>query len=107
MVRFGIVAPPIPDPPTSADAAAARRSLSSLGLGATHGRTYRVVAWLDKHQGAFAISRLIMMTGLKLRSFTDASPDDPAVLVKLETALRSMLSPSDWVALVTAVESGP
>ncbi len=105
MVPFSVVAPPIPDPPTSADAA--RRSLSSLGLGATHGRTYRVVAWLDQHQGAFAISRLIMMTGLKLRSFTDASPDDPAVLVKLETALRSMLSPTDWVALVTAVETGP
>lgn len=59
---------------------------------ATVGRIFRLVCWVDAHKGAFAISRLILQTGVKLRSYELTTRDDPRALAKLIAALDSMLS---------------
>jgi hypothetical protein len=58
----------------------------------------RMVRWLDGQNAAFAVARLIMMTGIKVRSFDDQSADDPATMKKLEASLRVVLAPNDLEA---------
>jgi hypothetical protein len=62
-----------------------------------------VVAWVDAHKGAFAISRLILQTGIKLRDHGPATRDDPRVLAKLMTALDALLTDEERQQLRAAV----
>ena len=65
------------------------------GYRGRRGAVARAVAWLDENQSAFVVARLIMMTGLKLRSFTPLSPDESPVLHKLDSAIRAVLTADD------------
>jgi hypothetical protein len=56
------------------------------------GQIRQIVDHLERCHSPFLVSRLILMTGLRLQDFTPSSPDDPTVLRKLERALRSVLT---------------
>lgn len=77
---------PIPQP-----APAARRA---------QGGIYSVVQRLDKKHGSFFISRLILMTGINLRSYDASTHDDPHVVDKLVKALRTLVKPADLDGLL-------
>jgi hypothetical protein len=62
-----------------------------------------MVAWLDANKGAFCISRLIMQTGIKLRSYDAATIDEPRVLAKLWPAVEAMLTPAERDQLLEAL----
>ncbi|MRG97544.1 hypothetical protein [Polyangium spumosum] len=59
-----------------------RRSLGGISA---------VVRQLDRKHGAFFISRLILMTGINLRTYDAATYDDPQAVTKLVRALRSLV----------------
>lgn len=67
----------------------------------TQGVLFRVTKALEAHHGAFFISRLILMTGIKLRDFDASTPDDPLLVSKLSGALRALLSESDFDEIQT------
>lgn len=62
----------------------------------SQGHLWRITCQLEARHGAFFISRLILMTGIKLRSYDVASPDDPIVIEKLARAIRTLLSVDDY-----------
>lgn len=68
----------------------------SRRMAPTQGLFFRVTKALEARHGAFFISRLILMTGIKLRGFDASSPDDPRLIIKLTGALRAILSDSDF-----------
>lgn len=70
----------------------------------TRGRVWRIVRWVDANKGAFVISRLILQTGIKLRTFEAEMPDDPRVLARLWHALDALLSPAEREALKHALQ---
>lgn len=55
------------------------------------GHTYEIVQWLQSMHNPFFISRLTMLTGIPLRKFTRATPDDPSTLKKLRKGLVALL----------------
>ncbi|MFO0578397.1 MAG: AAA family ATPase [Polyangia bacterium] len=55
------------------------------------GHTYRIVQYIRQRHSSFAVARLIMLTGLPLKKFTAATPDDPLVLRKIRSALAILL----------------
>lgn len=59
------------------------------------GTIYQIVKMLDRKHGSFFISRLILTTGINLRTFDSSSYDDPVVLDKLGKALRTLLAPGE------------
>jgi hypothetical protein len=64
-----------------------------------------VVAWVDATKGAFAISRLILQTGIKLRDHNAATRDEPRELAKLMAALETLLTPEERQQLRAAIGS--
>lgn len=73
------------------------------------GRIRQIVELLEQRHSPFLVSRLILMTGVRVREFTSDSPDDPTVLRKLEKALRTLVSESDmkvFEPLLTVDPSG-
>jgi hypothetical protein len=54
-----------------------------------------VTRWIEERHGAFLVSRLIIATGIKLRSFEETTPDNPDEVRALERALRTLLSPDE------------
>lgn len=63
------------------------------------GSLWRITQWLDAHAGPFAVSGLISSTGIKLRDFGPASPDDDVLLERLGQALRQAVSAKAWEQL--------
>lgn len=59
------------------------------------GRIRQIVDYLEQHHSPFLVSRLILATGVKVRDYSDSSPDDPEALRKLDRALRTMISPDE------------
>lgn len=59
------------------------------------GGIYSVVRQLDRKQGSFFISRLILMTGINLRTYDASTHDDPHVVDKLVRALRTLVRPAE------------
>ncbi|MDC3959624.1 hypothetical protein [Polyangium jinanense] len=70
---------------------APRRSLGGIAA---------VVRQLDRKHGAFFISRLILMTGINLRTYDAATPDDPHAVAKLARALRSLVPATELDGLL-------
>jgi hypothetical protein len=68
------------------------------------GEIFRMVTRIERQHSAFLVARLILSTGLALRSFTEESPDDPRTLAQLEAGLRAFLSPAQINALKTPEE---
>lgn len=67
------------------------------------GRLYRMVRWLDANKGAFCISRIIIQTGIDLRTYSLGTQDDPRVIAKLWPVLDTVLSPEEREALLRAL----
>jgi hypothetical protein len=67
------------------------------------GRIARVVGWVDANKGAFAVSRLILQTGIKLRDCTPTTRDEPRDIAKLLAAVATMLTPEELQKLHAAV----
>jgi hypothetical protein len=59
-----------------------------------------VVRQVDRKHGAFFISRLILMTGINLRTYDAATYDDPQAVAKLARALRTLVPAGDIDALL-------
>ena len=55
----------------------------------------------------FAISRLIMMTGVSVRKYGPDSVDNVADLRKLQQALKSLLNDRDQADLESELARGP
>jgi len=70
------------------------------GVRRSTGGIYQTVRLLDQKHGSFFISRLILVTGINLRTFDATSYDDPVVTNKLVKALRPMLSPAELDGLL-------
>jgi hypothetical protein len=68
-----------------------------IGRSRPQGCLWRVTRWLEARHGAFMISRLILMTGLKLRDYDAASADNPDEVRSLERALRALLTPEELI----------
>jgi len=59
------------------------------------GGIHRLVMRIDERYGSFFISRLILMTGIKLRSFESFTPDDPELVSRLLQALSTLIPPDE------------
>jgi uncharacterized membrane protein len=57
----------------------------------SRGRIYQIVCHLEAEHTSFAVSRLIMMSGVSVRKFASDSEDSLASLSKIQAALRSLL----------------
>ena len=68
---------------------------SPLSRRRPHGCLWRVTRWIEDKHGAFLVSRLILVTGIKLRSFEATTPDNPDEVRTVERALRTLLSPEE------------
>ena len=64
---------------------------------------FRMVAFIESRLTPFAVSRLIMMSGVPVRKYSRQSKDDPQDLRKVQAALKSMLSVRDLSELDTAL----
>jgi len=58
------------------------------------------VRLLDKKHGSFFISRLILITGINVRTFDQTSYDDPVAVGKIIKALQSSLPQAEYEALL-------
>lgn len=50
-------------------------------------RIYRIVRYVEHHFSPFAVSRLIMLSGVKVRRYTEHSSDDPQDFQRVWRAL--------------------
>jgi hypothetical protein len=55
-------------------------------------RISRITAFVEKHKLGFGVARLIMMSGVNVRSYGPNDPDPPDALRRLEQALPQLLS---------------
>ncbi|AKJ05990.1 hypothetical protein ATI61_110263 [Archangium gephyra] len=55
-------------------------------------RISRITAYVEKHKLGFGVARLIMMSGVNVRSIGPNDPDPPDALRRLEQALPQLLS---------------
>ncbi|MDI1432327.1 MULTISPECIES: hypothetical protein [Polyangium] len=87
-------------PTTSGPSSTPASGQPSSGVRRTKGGIYQAVRLLDQKHGSFFISRLILVTGVNLRSFDSSSVDEPVVAEKLIKALRPLLSPAELDGLM-------
>jgi hypothetical protein len=59
------------------------------------GRIHQIVCYLEERHTSFAVSRLIMMSGIQVRKFTPTSEDSADTLTKIRMALRGLLKVED------------
>jgi hypothetical protein len=55
-------------------------------------RISRITSYVEKRKLGFGVARLIMMSGVNVRSFGPNDPDPQDALVRLEQALPQLLS---------------
>jgi hypothetical protein len=55
-------------------------------------RISRITSYVEKHKLGFGVARLIMMSGVNVRSIGPNDPDPPEDLRRLEQALPQLLS---------------
>jgi hypothetical protein len=56
------------------------------------GQIHRLMSFVEQRHSTFAVTRLIMVTGVNLRAFGPDADDDPEVLQSLHRALPRVLS---------------
>lgn len=89
------LAPPAP-PVSTVQPAAPRRSSGGI---------YQVVRQVERKHGSFFISRLILMTGINLRTFDASTHDDPIAVDKLVKALRTLVPAAELSGLLQLLPS--
>ena len=60
---------------------------------------HRIVCFVEARLTPFAISRLIMMSGVSVRKYKPDSDDNPQDLRKIQLALKTLLSTREQVDL--------
>jgi hypothetical protein len=55
-------------------------------------RISRITSFVEKRRLGFGVARLIMMSGVNVRSFGPNDPDPPEALLRLEQVLPQILS---------------
>jgi hypothetical protein len=93
--------------PSSGPSSTPASGQPSSGVRRTKGGIYQAVRLLDQKHGSFFISRLILVTGVNLRSFDSSTVDDPVVADKLIKALRPLLSPAELDGLMPLLVAPP
>jgi hypothetical protein len=63
------------------------------------GQIYRIVHFLDERHTAFAVSRLIMLSGVQVRRYPQELVDDPVLLKRVMAGLKHMLSAGELAEL--------
>ncbi|MEW5847395.1 MAG: hypothetical protein AB2A00_01230 [Myxococcota bacterium] len=58
-------------------------------------KLHTITRYVEEKRTSFTVSRLIMMTGVKLREYTPSSLDDVNALKKVEQALPALLEPRE------------
>ena len=67
-------------------------------------KLHLITEFVEQRKTSFTVSRLIMMTGVKLRSYLPESVDDPVVLKKIQHALPGILTPQELKELQALLE---
>lgn len=67
------------------------------------GAIFEVVQFIEQRRSAFAVSRLIMMTGVPVRRFEAGTVDDPEAVRKIRQALPGLLEPEELRELGSAL----
>jgi hypothetical protein len=62
-------------------------------------RISRITSFVEKHKLGFGVARLIMMSGVNVRSYGPNDPDPPDALRRLEQALPQLLSVQELLEL--------
>lgn len=68
-------------------------------------RIYQLVQLIELRHTSFAVSRLIMLSGVKVRKYTQDSVDDPQDLARVERAARTLLSEPEHASLDAVLRS--
>lgn len=68
-------------------------------------RIYQLVQLIELRHTSFAVSRLIMLSGVKVRKYTQDSVDDPNDLARVERAARTLLSEPEHESLNAVLRS--
>jgi hypothetical protein len=55
----------------------------------------RITSFVEKRRLGFGVARLIMMSGVNVRSFGPNDPDPPEALRRLEQVLPQILTPQE------------
>jgi hypothetical protein len=58
-------------------------------------RISRITSFIEKRRLGFGVARLIMMSGVNVRSFGPHDPDPPDALRRLEQVLPQILTPQE------------
>lgn len=53
-------------------------------------RIYRIVKYVEERFSSFAVSRLIMLSGVSVRRYTENSVDDPQDFTKVWRAVQEL-----------------
>ncbi len=59
------------------------------------GHIATILREVERRRTAFAVARLIMLTGNNLRGYTPTTEDDPAVLERVRKVLPNVLDAAD------------
>lgn len=57
-------------------------------------RIYRIVSYVESRFSSFAVSRLIMLSGVKVRHYSQDDVDDPQDLAKVWQAVQQLTQTS-------------
>jgi hypothetical protein len=61
----------------------------------SYGRIAKMIREVERRHTAFAVARLVMMTGIDFRAYDVSTPDDESVLSRLRKVLPNVLSKSE------------
>jgi hypothetical protein len=59
------------------------------------GRIHRILRYLEERHTSFAVSRLIMASGVPVRKYGPESDDNEKVIAQIRLALRGILSETE------------
>ena len=58
-------------------------------------RIWEITSFVEQRRKSFAVSRLIMMSGVSVRQYREDTPEDPAATQRVLAALPSLLDEDD------------
>ena len=58
-------------------------------------KIHLITTFVEKRKLGFGVARLLMMSGVDLRSFSEKDPDPPAQLDRVRRALPAILTPQE------------
>ena len=80
-----------------------RAPSARAGEGRATCRIFQIVRFIEQRHTPFAVSRLIMLSGVKVRQYFEDSVDSLPDLAKVRRAARQILSPADQAELGPAL----